>query len=445
MKLPERPPPRDQLLMELAKTAPARFASVMRSVGGPSVSGKYLHWDELKYREPPAGLSVREWWLALKLGRDVGRVVTPLVGVSGQPFSYVMVDPLPLRLHETDLLAGGAILTSESVINPETRDQYVVRSLMEEAITSSQLEGAATTREVAREMIRQRRDPHDQAERMILNNFNTMRRISDLKDEPLTPEMVFDIHRTVTEGTLDDPSAAGRLRRDDEYKVVADIYGDVHHRPPPADELPERLVRMCEFANGVDTEPFIHPAVRSMILHFCLAHDHPFIDGNGRTARALFYWSMLRRKYWLFEYVSISKIILRAPIQYGAAYLHTETDDNDLTYFLLYHAEVIRKSVEELAREIEAHSRRLQDLQANLRMFESLNHRQRELIGHALRHPGQKYTVESHGMSHNVVTQTARTDLTQLVDRGLLRQRREGKKFIYTPAAGLESRLREPG
>jgi len=51
---------------------------------------------------------------------------------------------------------------------------------------------------------------------------------------------------------------------------------------------------MCAFVNGRDTEPFIHPAIRAMILHFWLAYDHPFVDGNGRTARALFYWAMLR-------------------------------------------------------------------------------------------------------------------------------------------------------
>src|SRR5205814_10028127 len=62
-----------------------------------------------------------------------------------------------------------------------------------------------------------------------------------------------------------------------------------------------------------DALPIFHPMVRSMILHFWLAYDHPFVDGNGRTARALFYWSMLRNGYWMFEYITISKIILSGP------------------------------------------------------------------------------------------------------------------------------------
>ena len=67
---------------------------------------------------------------------------------------------------------------------------------------------------------------------------------------------------------------------------------------------------MVEIAGG-----FIHPMIRSIILHFWLAYDHPFVDGNGRTARALFYWSMLRHGYWLFEFISISQIILKGPDQ----------------------------------------------------------------------------------------------------------------------------------
>ena len=115
------------------------------------------------------------------------------------------------------------------------------------------------------------------------------------------------------------------------------MYDEIFHDPPPAEQLDERMAAMCDFANGKIPNHFIHPVVRAIILHFWLAYDHPFVDGNGRTARALFYWLMLRNNYWLFEFISISQIIRKAPIKYGRAFLYTETDDNDLTYFILYH------------------------------------------------------------------------------------------------------------
>jgi Fic family protein len=144
---------------------------------------------------------------------------------------------------------------------------------------------------------------------MILNNFLTMQRIRELRKQPLTPQLVLDLHRLVTEGTLDDPADAGRLRPAGKEVVVDDLYGTVLHVPPPAEELPQRLEALCLFANGKTPQVFIHPVLRAITLHFWLAYDHPFCDGNGRTARALFYWAMLHQGYWLFEFISISSVI----------------------------------------------------------------------------------------------------------------------------------------
>jgi Fic family protein len=251
--------------------------------------------------------------------------------------------------------------------------------------------------------------------------------------------LVFEIHSLITAQTLDDPLAAGRFRQADEDIHVGDEYGEVFHSPPLAKELRQRMEQMCEFANS--DRPFIHPVIRSIILHFWLAYDHPFVDGNGRTARALFYWSMLRRGFWLCEFISISQIILRAPVQYGRAFLYTETDDNDLTYFILYHLNVIRRAVDQLHQYIERKTMALQTLEAKLRGMDMLNHRQRALIGHALRHPHQRYTIESHQLSQNVAYQTARTDLLSLHEQGLLRMGKIGRRLHFTAADDLEERL----
>ena len=87
-----------------------------------------------------------------------------------------------------------------------------------------------------------------------------------------------------------------------------------------------------------------HHHIRAIILHFWLAYGHPFVDGNGRTARALFYWAMLHEGYWLFEFISISNILRKAPAQYGLSFLYSETDDNDLTYFIVAQTKVIRRA-----------------------------------------------------------------------------------------------------
>ncbi len=211
----------------------------------------------------------------------------------------------------------------------------MVRSLIEEVITSSQLEGAVTTREVAKKMLREDRRPSNRSEQMIVNNYHTMNHILTLKDQPLTKEPVFEIHREISEGTLNISDGAGRFRRKDEDINVSDIDGTGFHTPPPAEELESRMNAMCDFANGKTPEGFLHPVIRAIVLHFWLAYNHPFVDGNGRTARALFYRQMLYSNYWMFEFISISQFLRKAPTRYAMAFLHTETDENDLTYFII--------------------------------------------------------------------------------------------------------------
>ena len=440
MKVPQRPPSEEECRRPSASDA-EMIAQVFGQVTSPTVNGRYIHWDKLRRLKPPSGLDHRSWWAGLKFHRRAGRKQIGLVDANGKPFSYALVDPLPEQLHHVDSEARGFIGTPIAGPNQRMRDQYVVRSLIEEAMTSSMLEGASTTRAVAKKMIREGRPPRDRSERMILNNYRTMERIRALKDQPLTPELVFEVQRMVTEATLDDPTGAGRLRRPQESIVIGDETGMVVHEPPPARTLADRIARMCDFANAPDSQGFVHPMIRSIILHFWLAYDHPFVDGNGRTARALFYWSMLRRGYWLFEFATISRIILRGPVQYGRAFLHTETDDNDLTYFLLYHADVIRRAVNDLHVYIDRKTREVDKAEAQLREMIGLNPRQRSLVYHALRHPGEAYTIEGHRSRHGTVPQTARTDLLDLVDRGYFRKSKIGRFWTFRAVDDLEDRL----
>lgn len=442
MTIPKSPPDLDstwERIREDRELAHKIFSQSYR----PLVKGKYLHWDRLLYYTPPEGLSHEEWWFALKMQRRNLFKQIPLNAKNGEPFRQLEVDPMPEILHEIDQGAGGLIQMPEQITNPNTKDQYYINSLIQEAITSSQLEGAATTRKVAKEMIRTGRAPHDKSERMILNNFKTMRLIGKVKDQPLSKKLVFEIHRLITEETLADASQTGRFRNTDEKIVVGDMYNEVFHTPPPSAQLDRRMAAMCDFANCKTPNEFIHPVIRSIILHFWLAYDHPFVDGNGRTARALFYWSMLRHDYWLFEFISISQILLKAPTKYGRAFLYTETDDNDLTYFILYHLDVIRRAITEFHEYLKHKTARLQAIERELRGVVMLNHRQRDIISHALRHPHQRYTIKSHQTSHNVVYQTSRFDLMDLEKRGLLVGEKIGRTWYFTPVSDLDKRLAE--
>lgn len=434
MRIPEKPPPFPELL---AAISPDRIRYII-AAGRLPQSARYLHWDDVQRRAPPNALSCEEWWVAIKLGRLGSARSIPLTSRDGEGFSYSMPDTVLEAAHRIDQLASGRIGLSDVVTNPATRDRYIVSSLMEEAITSSQLEGASTSRRVAKEMIRSGRAPLNKSERMIFNNYRAMHYVREQRHEKLTPTLIFELHRLVTDGTLDDPMDAGRLEPPDGERVqVFSPEGELLHTPPPADQLPARMEALCTFANREETAGFLHPVVRAIIVHFWLANDHPFADGNGRTARALFYWSMLSQGYWLTEYLTVSRILRHAPAQYARSFLYTETDDLDLTYFILHQLDVTLRAIEELERYLARKTGEIAETERRLRRYADLNHRQLALISHALRHPDAVYTFASHSISHNTVYETARTDLLDLALRGLLVRRRVGRRFQFHPAGDL--------
>lgn len=443
MKLPVPPPPWNALFTrhesELARLLGYRL--------GPEVKGKYEHWEHLRYLTPPPGLDHEQWWLAVKLARNALARDVPLADKSGRPFRVSVTPTMTRHLHMIDRDAAGSIRGLDRMEDERAKERYLIRSLIEEAMTSAQLEGAATTRRVAKDMLRSGRRPRDRGERMIYNNYAAMLELKRWRNQPLTPEAMFEIHRLLTIDTLDDPSAAGRFRRVDEDIVVEDEEGNVSHVPPPAHELPERLQKLCDFANDPNEDGFLHPVIRAIIIHFQIAYDHPFCDGNGRTARTLFYWSMLRSGYWMAEYLSVSSILKNAPSQYQRAYLHTETDESDLGYFVDYHLDVIVRAIESLhgylARKADERKKAESLLRPSSNLGGALNHRQRALLLNAIRHPGKSYRIESHRRAHDITYQTARTDLLALVAAGLMRQYKQGNAFVFIAVDDLVEQLEQ--
>lgn len=440
-----KPIPDTPAAAELFTLPREAFQRVIQAVPGLD-DNAYLHWDTLRHLSPPDGLSVREWWYALKFKRMGGELaIAPLLSMRGAPLTISRHARADAAMARMDRLLAGRVAMPEATRNPATRDEYIASSLMEEAIHSSLFEGAASTREEAKDMLRSARAPINRDERMILNNYRAMQRLREMANTELSLDKLLELHRILTEGTLDRPEQAGRIQTPDDtrIRIIDDRIGRVVHAPPPAEQLPERMQRLIAFANADDIVDgqYVHPVLRSILLHFQLAYDHPFYDGNGRTARALFYWSMLRHGYWLAEFLSISRPIYQRRRPYERAFLEVESDHQNATYFVLQQLDVLQQAVDDLFAHVERKDRAQRRLRQQIAGRDDLNHRQLALLDHALHHPEARYSHESHANSHRVTIMTARSDLHGLVALGWLHKSRVSKRDVYTPVGDLARRL----
>ena len=437
-RLPENPPAIDDVLDKTDLVHLSRVLDV-----GPTVDGRYLHWEQVRRRTPPDGLTTDEWWAILSSNRQKTARLSPIQNTDGVSFCYSLVDPVLEHLHNLDLRATGRLAAPTANLNSATRGRYRIRGIIEEAISSSQLEGSVTSRVRAKEMLRSGQKPRDISERMISNNYQAIRHIREITNRDLSPDLICEIHAILTEGTLDNPDNCGRFQEPgDSRVVVVDELDKTIFVPPPAREITERIERLCDFANGSNGE-FTHPLLRSILLHFWLAYIHPFVDGNGRTARGLFYWSALREDYWLMEYVSISTVLLKAPGQYRDSFLYSETSDNDLTYFLLHQLNVLDKAFQGLSEYVDSVLEENQEADSLIGDIPGLNYRQRLLLSDALRNPGRPYTFRGHANRHDISLNTARNDLLYLAGIDLIEPEQMGRQKAFIASTNLASKLKE--
>lgn len=400
----------------------------------------YRPWRDFRHHRPlPEGCAPEDAWALVKLQREAaGRRLPLLLDKAGRPFSVCRTDPLIASLHRIDTKETLWRSLPRSGAGPDADVSYRLMAAIEEAHHSSAIEGAVTTRRQSREMLRSGRDPRDRSERMILNTFRAVQRLDEWIEQPLTPERIVQIQAVVTDGTLDDPADVGRFRTEDDIHIVDALTGDSVFVPPPAAQLAERVGRLCEFANAKDSDlAFVHPVVRAILVHHQLAYDHPFADGNGRTARALFMWSILRAGYRWFRALSISRTVHAARDAYYRAFRDVQDDESDVTYFVRQQLRCIEREIDHLARFLEKRANLERWLSEKKSISASLNARQIALVDHALSHVDAVFTAREHAGYHGVTQPTAWKDLTSLVEMKLLDARPQGRRILYTPSAKL--------
>lgn len=425
----------------LEETVPAELARALEV--SDSATG-YLGWEELRHRLQPGRWSVEQLWAFVRATRERSlRRLPLLLDASGHPFGLHTSDALLAALHRIDTREAvwEKLIGKAGVLGLHEASR--VQAAIEEAHQSSVIEGAVATRRQAQDLLRSGRAPKNTSERMVLNNFRTLERLEEWAAAPLDASMLRAMHASITQGTLEDESDAGNWRTSDDVVVVEVGTQEPVFQPPSASELPRRLERLCEFANQ-DSEsiPFVHPVVRAILLHHQLAYEHPFVDGNGRTARTLFLWSILRSGYWWFRSMSISRSINRARGRYYRSFLDVQSDEGDVTYFVRDQLRAIESETGLLAAALEDRARQAQRRQERSRVEAGLNSRQIELLESLAADATLEIAIAAHARLHGISYPIAWKDLKSLEERGLLASRQHGRKLVFRGTKKLD-RLRE--
>lgn len=393
------------------------------------INNDYLYWDKAKYYRPK-DIEPVIFWTAIKFLRMVN---IRTLHFGNYNFTYTITDRMQSWLNMFDMNFGGT-LTSQSLIPEKDKQMFLVSSIMEEAIASCQMEGANTTRKVAKEMLRKQQPPVNKDQQMILNNYETIRYISDHKDEAFNIANIKIIHSLISKHTLDDSQQEGMFRTTDDIVVQNCITGTVVHTPPAWQQVEKMLEELCRFANDETGELFIHPIVKAIVIHFMLAYIHPFVDGNGRTARSLFYWYLIKKGYWLTEYLSISRIIYKNKAGYEKAFIYTENDNDDMSYFIHFNLNAMQKAFEQLKLWLQEQEAKRKALQ-RFNTIDGINDRQAHILRIFTDNPDTDIRVKEVATRFNVTAHTARTDLQNLAARGLLREvsvDKKTKSFVRT-------------
>ena len=397
----------------------------------------YLPWKEFRNKDWVPEKKEHVWTL-VKIQRQASNMPTPIRDKDGSFYQFNSNSQAEF-LYELTLNFAGTTLGAVNFSESEKR-QIIRRNLIEESIASSKLEGANTSREAARRMLNEGRKPRDHGEQMIANNHAAMKRIEEeAKFQPLSLDLLFDLHRQVTSGTLVNPEHAGALRQtfDEKGNPLKIMLWDgftVAYVAPDREFVEQELPKLIKFANDEDDGSFIHPLFKAIMLHFWIGLLHPFEDGNGRLARILFYWYMLRKGYWAFSYLSLSEKILNSPMQYAMAYIYSEQDNYDLNYFIHYNISKLKLARDDLQKYLK---KKIEENRKSTQLIQdghNFNPRQLTLLQYLAKDEQRNTTMTAyHNINAHIAYVSAVTDLKKLVKSGLLTKRKVGRNVYYFP------------
>jgi len=267
------------------------------------------------------------------------------------------------------------------------------------------------------------------ARREVLNYLQTLEHLQELSlGEGIAETQVLTIHRRLTKETLDNPKYVGAYRK--LQVVVANrLTREVVFRPPEAKEVPHLMKGLLSWLNAKKTST-LNPVLVAGIVHYEFVRIHPFVDGNGRTARTLATLVLYKRGFDTKRFFALDDYYDSDRPAYYAALKSVKPKTSDLTAWLEYFTEGVAVSVEQVREKVIALSRdRRKRAQAGQ---VALTERQIRIV-EFLHDRGRLTNKELRAML-KVSRQAALKELSKLIRLEVIQPQGHGRSLFYVLA-----------
>ncbi|MCH5599906.1 Fic family protein [Niabella ginsengisoli] len=404
-----------------------------------NLNNNYVHREKFKDMQLHVDGSRDDIWKLAVTEREQG--FSRRLSHKGIDLKWWISNTLEAQLHQLDLgLAGGRNLNA--LLESKHTHRHKTNALLDESITSAQLAGATVTKKAAKEMLLKKRTPQNVNEQICINIYKTLQLGYSKTAEPLTEQLLLQLHQTFTKDTIK-LKGVGNYRTNNKVDTSS-IDNTSGYKLTDAKDVAQLINLVFDLYNN-DSEPFfIHPLVKAAIIHYLVVTIRPFKDANGRIARLLAQMYLLKKDYWVAEFVSISNVISKFKPQYHKAIVQSQTDENNMGYFIQFYVQSVSMAYKSLRDFVLRISKEKVEKTAN--RIPGYNERQTAVL-QWLKEDGSKVvTIRELRSVYGVSKETARTDLTALVTNGWIKYYHINKKtYAFVKAEEFDALAQQHG
>jgi len=313
------------------------------------------------------------------------------------------------------------------------------KALLLESHHSTHIEGTALSLEQAKSILEGKKviGINKDDERELLNYKKAMDFISKYlgKDDPMTEGLIRELHKILVKGVRGGQADPGNYRKVQNY-VVNSRTREVIYTPPPVLEVPHL---MKEFVSWINASEDLSPVLIAGIVQFQFVHIHPFLDGNGRTARLLSTLILYKTGYDFKRLFTISEYYDKDRPSYYKAIQSVRRNEMDMTVWIEYFVEGLRLQM----REIQEKGKIIIVADKVLRMLSelSLNTRQKKIVRYLI--INVQIDNEQCQRLCKSIKRTATRDLTLLFEKSVLEKHGEKKGTYYVLSPKITKKIRD--